>query len=119
MGAGFTTGVIKLLVRRPRPDLSFRKHNRLLKDHSFPSGHATHYTAFYGYVFFLAYRNLPTGPLRTFVLLYCATLITFVGPSRIYLGHHWASDVAAGQLVGAVYLLAMLQIYKAFDAPLT
>jgi membrane-associated phospholipid phosphatase len=115
MGAGFSTGVVKLLIGRPRPDDSFRVHKRLLRDNSFPSGHATHYTAFYGYVFFLARRYLPRGPLRTFLMAYCATLVTFVGPSRIYLGHHWASDVAAGQLIGLVYLLAMLEVYKAFD----
>jgi membrane-associated phospholipid phosphatase len=115
MGAGFSTGIVKLLIKRPRPDLSFRLHQRLLKDNSFPSGHATHFTVFYGYVFFLARRSLPSGPLRTFVLAYCATLMVLVGPSRIYLGHHWASDVAAGQMIGLVYLLTMLQVYELFD----
>lgn len=116
MGAGFTTGVIKMAVGRPRPDLRFRQHQRTFKDNSFPSGHATHYTAFYGYVFFLARRNLPAGPLRAVVLSYCAALIALVGPSRVYLGHHWASDVAAGQLVGFTYLMAMLQLQEALEA---
>lgn len=115
MGAGFSTGVVKLLIKRPRPDLTFRLQRRLLKDNSFPSGHATHFSAFYGYVFFLVHRYLPHGPLRTLVLAYCAALIVLVGPSRTYLGHHWASDVAAGQLIGFVYLLAMLQVYMLFD----
>ena len=115
MGAGFSTGIVKLLIKRPRPDLSFRLQMRLLKDNSFPSGHATHFSAFYGYVFFLARRYLPQGPLRTSVLAYCLTLIVLVGPSRVYLGHHWASDVAAGYLIGSVYLLAMLQVYMLFD----
>ena len=115
MGAGFTTGVIKMLVGRPRPDLTFRQHHKLLKDNSFPSGHATHYTAFYGYVCFLAYRNLPPGPLRTAIMAYCAVLLALVGPSRIYLGHHWASDVLAGQMVGLAYLLALMWLYDAFD----
>jgi membrane-associated phospholipid phosphatase len=115
MGAGFTTGVIKLVIGRPRPDASFRVHKRLLKDNSFPSGHATHYTAYYGYILYLAYRYLPAGPLRTAIIAYCVGLITLVGPSRIYLGHHWASDVVAGQLVGLTYLLVMLQVYEALD----
>ena len=117
MGAGFTTGVLKILVGRPRPDLQFRRHQKTFKDNSFPSGHATHYTAFYGYVFFLAQRDLPDGPLRTGVMAYCLTLIALVSPSRIYLGHHWASDVAAGQLVGFTYLMCMLQMYESFDRP--
>jgi membrane-associated phospholipid phosphatase len=113
MGAGFTTGVIKLLVGRPRPDLRFRKHLKPFKDNSFPSGHATHYTAFYGYIFFLAGRYMPESPLRTALMLYCLLLIGLVGPSRIYLGHHWASDVLAGHLVGLAYLASMLQAYEA------
>lgn len=116
MGAGFTTGVIKIVIGRPRPDPSFRVHKRLLKDNSFPSGHATHYTAFYGYMLYLAYRYLPAGPLRNAITIYCVGLVTLVGPSRIYLGHHWASDVVAGQLVGLTYLLAMLQVYEALDS---
>jgi undecaprenyl-diphosphatase len=117
MGAGFTSGVIKLLVGRPRPDLRFRRHQRTFKDNSFPSGHATHYTVFYGYVCYLAWRYLPAGPLRLALMGYCATLIALVGPSRVYLGHHWASDVIAGQLVGSTYLMAMLQVYEALDTP--
>lgn len=115
MGAGFSTGVVKMLIKRPRPDLTFRLQQRLLKDNSFPSGHATHFSVFYGYAFYLAWRYLPPGPLRNLALTYCATLIALVGPSRIYLGHHWASDVAAGQMIGFVYLLAMLQVYSLFD----
>ncbi len=113
MGAGFTTGVIKLLVGRPRPDPRFRVHNKPFKDNSFPSGHATHYTVFYGYVFFLAKTLLPESPFRTALMTYCLTLICLVGPSRVYLGHHWASDVLAGHMVGLTYLTAMLQAYEA------
>ena len=117
MGAGFTTGMLKILVGRPRPAQEFRRHQKTFKDNSFPSGHATHYTAFYGYVFFLAQRSMPAGPLRTAVMAYCLTLIALVSPSRIYLGHHWASDVLAGQLVGFTYLMCMLQMYESFDRP--
>jgi undecaprenyl-diphosphatase len=70
---------------------------------------------FYGYVCYLAWRYLPAGPLRLAVMGYCAALIALVGPSRVYLGHHWASDVAAGQMVGFTYLMAMLQVYEALD----
>lgn len=115
MGAGFTTGVIKILVGRPRPDQQFRQQHKPFKDNSFPSGHATHYTAYYGYIFFLARRYLPPSPLRLAIMVYCASLIALVGPSRIYLGHHWASDVTAGQLVGFTYLIAMLQLYAALE----
>ncbi|MGH2410701.1 MAG: phosphatase PAP2 family protein [Chloroflexota bacterium] len=116
MGAGFTTGVIKLLVRRPRPDQQFRRQHKTFKDNSFPSGHTTHYTVFYGYVFFLARQYLPESPLRRALMIYCIILVALVGPSRVYLGHHWASDVLAGHLVGLTYLITMIQVYEAIGA---
>ncbi|GAC1431279.1 MAG: hypothetical protein NVSMB65_04800 [Chloroflexota bacterium] len=111
MAAGFITGVLKIAVKRPRPDPTYKRMLVQLKDNSFPSGHATHYTSFYGYLFFLAYRRMTPSPLRTLVLSLLAALIVLVGPSRVYLGHHWASDVAAGELVGLTYLFGMLQVY--------
>jgi undecaprenyl-diphosphatase len=111
MGAGTLTALIKLVVKRPRPDARFKRMLVQLKDNSYPSGHATHYSVFFGYLFYLAYRRMAPAPLRTLILLVLGTLIVLVGPSRVYLGHHWASDVAAGQLVGLTYLFGMLQVY--------
>ena len=115
LGANFITSVIKLLVGRARPDRRFRIHQRTLRDKSFPSGHAAAYAAFYGYVFFLAYRYLPSGPFRTAAMVGCLTLIGGVGPSRVHLGHHWASDAIAGYLVGFSYLTAMLLAYEVLE----
>jgi undecaprenyl-diphosphatase len=111
MGAGTVTALIKMMVKRPRPDARFKRMLIQLKDNSYPSGHATHYSVFFGYLFYLAHRRMAPAPLRTLILLSLGTLIVLVGPSRVYLGHHWASDVAAGQLVGLTYLFGMLQVY--------
>ena len=35
-----------------------------------------------------------------------------VGASRVYLGHHWPSDVFASYLLGSSYLAAMLVAYR-------
>ncbi len=111
MGAGTATSVLKVLVGRPRPDPRFKRMLVQLKDNSFPSGHATHYSAFYGYLFFLAYRRMAPSPLRSVLLALFGSLIVLVAPSRVYLGHHWASDVTAGELVGFTYLFGMLRAY--------
>lgn len=112
MGAGSIAGVIKIAVGRPRPDPTYMRAIFQFRDKSFPSGHCTHYTAFYGYIFYLARRCMPPSLLRTTILASCATLVTLVAPSRVYLGHHWTSDTLAGDLVGLTYLFALIEAYE-------
>jgi undecaprenyl-diphosphatase len=39
-------------------------------------------------------------------------LIAAIGASRVYLGHHWPSDVFASYLLGSSYLAALLVAYR-------
>jgi undecaprenyl-diphosphatase len=112
MGAGSITGVIKIAVGRPRPDPTYMRAIFQFRDKSFPSGHCTHYAAFYGYLFYLTRRCMRPSPLRTLILTTCATLVLLVAPSRVYLGHHWTSDTLAGDLVGLTYLFALIEAYE-------
>jgi membrane-associated phospholipid phosphatase len=63
---------------------------------SFPSGHATAALVFYGLLALFAMRG--AGPMWRRALAVVAALgVAFmVGVSRVYLGVHFASDVAAG-----------------------
>ena len=112
MGAGAITGVIKVAVNRPRPDPSFRRSAFQFRDKSFPSGHCAHYAAFYGYLFYLTNRCMSPSALRTALLATCIGLIVLVAPSRVYLGHHWTSDVVAGHLVGFTFVFGLIEAYE-------
>jgi undecaprenyl-diphosphatase len=48
---------------------------------------------------------------RILLLVVSAALIVLVGPSRIYLGDHWASDVLGSYLIGGVLLGVTLWLY--------
>ncbi|HVG00321.1 MAG TPA: phosphatase PAP2 family protein [Chloroflexia bacterium] len=112
---GFSAELVKHLVLRPRPlpefaDISFPLHTP-----SFPSGHVTGYVTFFGFAFYLAYTLLPrNNPLRWLVLIVCGLLVALVGPSRVYMGQHWASDALAGYFLGFAWLLLSIQLHRAW-----
>ncbi len=110
---------IKLFLQRARPAGTSVTVSRVLRDTSFPSGHTVHYVTFYGYLWYLAFVRLDTCFPRRVVLTITGSLVTLVGPSRIYLGHHWASDVLGGYALGFGLLVTMIDGYRQGAWPLT
>ena len=109
----FTT---KLLIKRPRPageGIVVVVAN--LKDTSFPSGHTLHYTAFWGFVSYLLYSRLRGTWLRFGPIGIVGMLIGLVGPSRVYLGHHWLTDVLASYSLGSGYLMGLIGLHSRGD----
>lgn len=110
--AQWLVSLIKLFFQRARPAEGPVIVTRMLRDTSFPSGHTVHYVTFYGYLWYLAFVRLDTGLLRTIVLWGLGALVVLVGPSRVYLGHHWASDVLGGYALGLGWLIGMIDGYR-------
>lgn len=98
----------KLVVDRPRPPPSVRIAS--VAGSSFPSGHATQSLATYvalGVILAAIWR-----PGRFVAATVAAVVIGGVGWSRVYLGVHWTTDVAAGWLIGAAWVLLMIPLIR-------
>jgi undecaprenyl-diphosphatase len=105
---------LKTLMRRERPvaGTDLRVVAAPLGGTSFPSGHVITYVGTYGWLAYVVHSRLrPRWPRRIVVACLCG-LIAAVGPSRIYQGHHWPTDVAASYLLGTSYLTVLVAIHR-------
>ncbi len=93
--------VTKRIVRRPRPNHpTIHVTVAQPRDASYPSGHVVTYTAFWLAALTALAERTRWLWLRVVVLASAALLVGTVGLSRIYLGHHWLTDVIGGYLLG-------------------
>jgi undecaprenyl-diphosphatase len=112
-GTGGISTVVKGFVRRPRPlPEQVRVVLAPLGGSSFPSGHVLTYVGTYGYMAFVVYTTIRPPLLRWPLSLGLLGMVALVGPSRIYQGHHWPTDVAASYFLGTTYLIALLGLYR-------
>jgi undecaprenyl-diphosphatase len=102
-GGMLLSSALKAGFARPRPDLV--PHGAYVYTASFPSGHALMATATYLTLGALLARILPDRRTRLFLLAMAIVLSLLVGISRVYLGVHWPSDVAAGWMAGSAWAL--------------
>jgi undecaprenyl-diphosphatase len=100
-GATIST-VLKILFDRPRPDIPGAPH---VFTASFPSGHATlSAVVFLTLAAVLAAATLERR-LKVFYLALGIFLTVIVGLSRVYIGVHYPTDVAAGWLIGTAWAI--------------
>jgi undecaprenyl-diphosphatase len=94
----------KLFVQRQRPpsDIWLIK----VVGTSFPSGHATQSVATFVALALVGASLLPK--CRVGALVAAVVLAAGVGWSRVYLGVHWATDVAAGWVFAGVWVAMVL-----------
>lgn len=108
--------VIKKLVKRPRPTSELVTVARVINQPSFPSGHAMHYTNLFGMLTYFLSTNWRSGRLRNTLIAICVSMIALVGPSRVYLGAHWPSDVMAGYVYGGLWFGSLMALYLRIKA---
>ena len=108
------TAFLKVLVARPRPPYFFPDPADILQSinqYSFPSGHVLFFVVFFGFIAYLAWLH-QTGFARILVMAICCALVVLIGPSRVYLGAHWASDVVGSYIIGVLWLFVLILGYQ-------
>ena len=112
-GTSAISFVVKTLMQRPRPaGDEFTIHKANIGGTSFPSGHVINYIGIYGTLAVILSNRLKSVMLRKLAVSFIGLKIALVGPSRIYLGHHWFTDVLTSYLLGSSYVVVLSSIYQ-------
>ncbi len=116
LGISWTSALVRMVIKevvdRPRPSPLLVHTTKRSRKTSFPSGHVASSLAFWGWLFTLGMllmkenRRWQKGWLSLPLLF-----VVLVGPSRIYLGDHWLTDVVGGYLFGGGWLSLSLWLY--------
>lgn len=107
-GAALNT-LLKYVFHRGRPEYAteFIRH----ASWSFPSGHAMESMVGYGMLLAVMLHSLRDKPQRRLVIGGVAFLIVLIGVSRVYLAVHFLTDVIAGWLAGAAWLIVCVTAF--------
>jgi undecaprenyl-diphosphatase len=113
-GTAALSTVLKSMMNRPRPvaGTDLRVVVAPLGGSSFPSGHVITFVGTYGFLAYLAHTLIRDPALRWTATGGLVGLVVLVGPSRIYQGHHWPTDVTASYLLGTTYLIVVVTAYR-------
>lgn len=99
--------IVKAIVQRPRPS-GYNLINE--SNFSFPSGHSMVSTAFYGFLIYIAYKNIKNRKLKYTAITILFILIILICISRVYLGVHYLSDTLAGFFLSISYLMIFISV---------
>ena len=75
---------------------------------SFPSGHSLNAVVVAGVVAYLLVLHQRSARVRAATVTAAATFATTMGLSRVYLGHHWLTDVLVAWTLGLAWLTVVV-----------
>lgn len=104
---------MKHIFLRQRPDVMY--HIVEQGGYSFPSGHSATSVAVYGLLFYLIRKHCKNPVAKNILSGVCLFLAVMVGPSRLYVGVHWFTDVLAGWCIGGAVLAATIIILEKLE----
>jgi membrane-associated phospholipid phosphatase len=109
------THVGKAIVGRTRPPLSdaVPPYEHAF---SFPSGHTLNSTVIAGMVAYLIACRLTSRLGIALCVVLAVAWAAAMGFSRIFLGHHWLTDVVFAWLLGLAWLTALITAHRIFLA---
>ncbi|HET7473218.1 MAG TPA: phosphatase PAP2 family protein [Candidatus Limnocylindrales bacterium] len=117
-GTALVSTALKALMKRPRPvaGTDLRVVAAPLGGSSFPSGHVITFVGVYGFLAWLAWTLVRDPALRVATTGGLLGVVAIVGPSRVYQGHHWPTDVTASYLLGTTYVIVVIEAYRRVKA---
>lgn len=113
LGGFALNSLLKIAFRRARPDLWPAIVSE--RTYSFPSGHATLATVFFGGIVAIVFRLSRSYAARAAAVAGGGAIVIAVAFTRIYLGAHWLTDVLAGILLGLVWVILCATITGHLD----
>ncbi|GAA2095792.1 phosphatase PAP2 family protein [Microlunatus panaciterrae] len=81
---------------------------------SFPSGHTLNSTVIAGLVAYLVLSHLASLLARILTVALAAGWAVAMGLSRVFLGHHWLTDVIFAWLLGAAWLTLIITAHRLY-----
>lgn len=81
---------------------------------SFPSGHTLNAVAVVGAIAYLLVLRGRSRPARVAIIVGAAVFALLVGLSRVFLGHHWFTDVLVGWILGALWLALIITAHRLY-----
>jgi undecaprenyl-diphosphatase len=103
----------KELIGRARPPLHLAVPP-YEESPSFPSGHTLNSTVLIGLLVYLLLRRLDSARIRAAVLVVGGAFVGAMGLSRVFLGHHWLTDVMVGWTLGLAWLSVVVTAHRLF-----
>lgn len=107
LGSTVLNQTLKNIFQRERPT-----GYRLIEEtgYSFPSGHAMAAFTLYLTLTLIIWNNTNSKLGHILVFISAISMILLIGISRIYLGVHYPSDIIAGYIASAIWLLVLFTI---------